>query len=467
MPSHFWGLSPMTVAKNYPASVQWWFEPLDAFPDCFSNAGSGAGDSPREQGLHKSLLQEIDHLLPMVHSGLYLVQPDTLDMQMRAVNNVEWEMELKEVGAEQIREGLFAWTLKSGRPAVVDASTVNPHLQVTMMPLLTARSIIGVCLLLRDRLHGEISLEQLKILSILGSQFAFLIENQRLFRKLETQNQDLEFQVQQRTQDLEASLRSLEQMNQGILEMTRLKSNFLTNTSHELRTPLNSIIGFLHLIKDGLYNNTAEHNEFVSHALDSAQHLLTLINDLLDIAKIEAGKMSVDTETVQLAGVFEEARVLMNVQANQKGLQLSFHAPEGASLELRGDPRRLKQVLVNLIGNAIKFTPTGSVRVTACATTDSEWCQITIVDTGIGVSEKMLECLGKAFVQGEGENKRRSGGTGLGLAISRALIELMGGSFTMSSEGESRGTTVTLRLPLAHLTSSRNEDSLIATPVSS
>ena len=336
-----------------------------------------------------------------------------------------------------------------------------------MMPLLTARSIIGVCLLLRDRLHGEISLEQLKILSILGSQFAFLIENQRLFRKLETQNQDLEFQVQQRTQDLEASLRSLEQMNQGILEMTRLKSNFLTNTSHELRTPLNSIIGFLHLIKDGLYNNTAEHDEFVQHALDSAQHLLTLINDLLDIAKIEAGTMSVDNETVQLAGVFEEARVLMNVQALQKSLQLTFHAPEGANLELRGDPRRLKQVLVNLIGNAIKFTPTGSVRVSACATPDSEWCQITIVDTGIGVSEKMLECLGKAFVQGEGDSKRRSGGTGLGLAISRALIELMGGSFTMSSEGDGRGTTVTLRLPIAHLTSSRNEDSLIATPAGS
>jgi signal transduction histidine kinase len=457
----------MTVTKNYPASVQWWFERLDAFPDCFSNSGSGAGDVSREQGLHKSLLKEIDHLLPMVHSGLYLVQPDTLEMQIRAVNNVEWELELKEVGAEQIREGLFAWTLKSGRPAVVDASTVNPHLQVTMMPLLTARTVIGVCLILRDRLHGEISLEQLKILSILGSQFAFLIENQRLFRKLETQNQDLEFQVQQRTQDLEASLRSLEQMNQGILEMTRLKSNFLTNTSHELRTPLNSIIGFLHLIKDGLYNNTAEHNEFVQHALDSAQHLLTLINDLLDIAKIEAGKMSVDNETVQLAGVFEEARVLMDVQAQQKGLKLTFHAPDGANLELRSDPRRLKQVLVNLIGNAIKFTPAGSVRVSACVTPDGEWCQITIVDTGIGVSEKMLECLGKAFVQGEGDNKRRSGGTGLGLAISRALIELMGGSFTMSSEGDGRGTTVTLRLPLAHLTSSRNEDSLIATPVSS
>ena len=118
-------------------------------------------------------------------------------------------------------------------------------------------------------------------------------------------------------------------------------------------------------------------------------------------------------------------------------------------------------MLVNLIGNAVKFTPSGSVRVHACATTDS-WCQITIVDTGIGVSPKMLERLGKAFVQADGESTRRNGGTGLGLAISRALIELMGGSFLVSSEGEGHGTTVTLRLPLARLPSSRSDDSLIA-----
>jgi signal transduction histidine kinase len=278
-----------------------------------------------------------------------------------------------------------------------------------------------------------------------------LIENHRLFRKLESHNQDLEFQVQQRTQDLEASLRSLEQMNQGILETTRLKSKFLTNTSHELRTPLNSIIGFLHLLKDGLYNGQEEHDEFVQHALDSAQHLLTLINDLLDIAKIEAGKMTVDNETVSLAGLFEDGRVLMEVQAVQKGLILSFETEDNAVLQIRGDSRRLKQVLVNLIGNAIKFTATGSVRVHASPTPDCEWCELRIVDTGVGIAPKMLDRLGKAFVQGDNENTRRTGGTGLGLAISRALIELMGGSFTMVSEGEGRGTTVTLRLPLARL----------------
>src|SRR6185369_20947 len=134
-----------------------------------------------------------------------------------------------------------------------------------------------------------------------------------------------------------------------------------------------------------------------------------------------------------------EVRVLMNVQALQKGLVLTFQAPAGAKLELRGDPRRLKQVLVNLVGNAIKFTVSGSVRVSACATPDS-WCQITIVDTGIGVSQAVLDRLGKAFVQADGESTRRTGGTGLGLAISRAFIDLMGGSFTVSSKGKGCGT---------------------------
>jgi signal transduction histidine kinase len=440
----------MSILKHYPPPIQWWFERLDAFPDsCGGNSGA-AGEASREQALLKSLLMEIDRLLPMVHTGVYLVQPDNLELHMRACNNPLWEAELQAVGAEQIQRGLIAWTLKSGHPAVVEASADNPHQQVTIVPLLTVRSIIGICLILRDRLHGEISLEQLKILSILASQFAFLIENQRLFRKLETHNQDLEMQVQQRTGDLEASLRSLEEMNQGILEMTRVKSKFLTNTSHELRTPLNSIIGFLHLIKDGLYDSKEEHNEFVEHALESAQHLLTLINDLLDIAKIEAGKMTVDSETVQLAGLFEEARVLMQVQALHKALSLTFELEDGANVELRADSRRLKQVLVNLIGNAIKFTPSGGVKVCASSAQDGAWCKITIADTGVGIDEKILSRLGKAFVQGDGDIMHRSGGTGLGLAISRALIELMGGTLTMHSEGHGQGTTVTLRLPLVH-----------------
>src|SRR2546430_13835025 len=119
-------------------------------------------------------------------------------------------------------------------------------------------------------------------------------------------------------------------MNQGILEMTRFKSNFLANTSHELRTPLNSIIGFLHLIKDGLYNNTAEHDEFVQHALNSAQHLLTLINDLLDIAKIQAEEKLEDKETVQLLGIFQKAHAVMHMPSLPQEIHPDIHTPEGA-----------------------------------------------------------------------------------------------------------------------------------------
>jgi signal transduction histidine kinase len=312
------------------------------------------------------------------------------------------------------------------------------------------QNVIGVCLVLRDKALGELSLEQLKILSVIGSQFAFLIENQRLVKRLEEQNQNLERQVQHRTCELEASLKSCELMNTKILEATRLKSEFLANTSHELRTPLNSIIGFLHLLKDGLYAGEDEHSEFVQHSIESAQHLLVLINDLLDVAKIEAGQMTVSHETVNLSHLLDEVRSILNIQAETKGLRLQIDPPSPEGPALIVDRQRLKQVLVNLIGNAIKFTPSGRVRVLADPDPDGRWCAVAIIDTGVGIPAHVLSRLGTAFVQGDGGSTRRFGGTGLGLAISRSFIDMMGGTLTISSEGEDRGTTVTLRLPMKY-----------------
>ena len=446
--AHFEGSeSSRSVAPPYPTSIQWWFEHPDVFPDSLRREGTEPDDTPRELGLQKWVLGEIERLLGMVHVALYLVKPDTLDFHVQTVNDPARRSELEQVGAEQIHHCMFAWALKSGRPAVVESPAASRHSNVIILPLLTASAIIGVCLILRDKAHGDFSLEQLKILSVLGSQFAFLMENQRLFHKLETQNQDLECQVRQRTSELEESLSSLEQLNQEILQATKLKTKFLATTSHELRTPLNSIIGFLHLLKDGLYDNEQEHDQYVRHALESAQHLLTLINDLLDVAKIEAGKMTVDSEQVPLVDLFEEVRVLMEVQAQQKGLSLAFEVPH-PGLAVRADSRRLKQVLVNLVGNAIKFTLQGSVRVRAEQDAEANCCVLSIVDTGIGIATGMLAGLGKAFAQGDSDSGRRFGGSGLGLAISRGLIELMGGTLSITSPGEGLGTAVTVRLPL-------------------
>jgi signal transduction histidine kinase len=377
-----------------------------------------------------------------------MVQPDTLDLQVQAVSDPARQDELHRIGAEQIRHGLFAWTFKSGRATIVDdTGLARPH-AVAIVPLATPRSIIGACLILQDGGCGEFSIEQLAILSVLGGQFAAQTENHRLFRKLEEQNRTLETQVRKRTAELEATLRSLEKMNAAVLEAATLKNRFLANTSHELRTPLNSILGFLHLLKDGLYASPEEHAEFIASALHSGRHLLALINDLLDLAKIESGKMTVATERVSVARLFDDTRALMQVQARQTRLALAFECEDSDDLAVQADPQRLKQVLVNLIGNAIKFTTEGGVRVCAePGRDDAGIVQFTVADTGIGIPEKTLVCLGAPFVQGDATQTGRFGGTGLGLAISRAFVEMMDGAIAVTSAGEGRGTTVSVWLP--------------------
>lgn len=429
------------------ASLLQWYEHLEAFPDLFLGDGTESAHNAHEQGLLGRLLGEIGRLLPSAHSAVYMVQPDTLDLHIQAVNDPARQADLQRIGTEQIRHGLFAWTFKSGRSTIAESNGLaRPH-SVAIVPLMTPRSIIGACLILQDDGHGAISIEQLKILSVLGSQFAAQAENQRLLRRLEDQNRTLETQVMKRTVELDAALRSLEKVNAAVLEAATLKSRFLSNTSHELRTPLNSILGFLHLLKDGLYADAREHDEFIASALDSGRHLLALIDDLLDLAKIESGRMTVKTEPVQLARLFDDTRALMQVQARQKRLHLTFELKDAGALAVKADPRRLKQVLVNLIGNAIKFTAEGGVRV--CAEPghdDAGLVQLTVADTGIGIPEKTLARLGTPFVQGETEKTGRVGGTGLGLAISRAFVEMMDGTMTVTSAGKGHGTTVSVRL---------------------
>ncbi|MFN3134275.1 MAG: PAS domain S-box protein [Candidatus Kryptonium sp.] len=243
----------------------------------------------------------------------------------------------------------------------------------------------------------------------------------------------------------------LEIANAQLQELNRLKSEFLANTSHELRTPLNSIIGFLNLIKEGLYENHEEMMKFVDNALMSAKHLLNIINDILDIAKIEAGKLELNIEDLEVSELLYEVWTLSHVQAEQKKLEYKFIYPDG-KVFIRGDRNRLKQVLLNLIGNAIKFTHKGGITVKAEVFEDKGFCQFTVADTGIGISKDKQAKLFQKFVQADGTTMRKYGGTGLGLAITKSLVELMGGVIDLYSEGEGKGTTVVFTIPLSEAT---------------
>ncbi|HEX9883972.1 MAG TPA: ATP-binding protein, partial [Desulfobaccales bacterium] len=261
------------------------------------------------------------------------------------------------------------------------------------------------------------------------------------------QPQDLVRQLQQQELTLVGLNRSLELANLELMQANRLKSEFLANTSHELRTPLNAILGFLRLVLDDMCDSPQEKQEFLQNAYDSAGNLLTLINELLDGAKIEAGKLDLTLTAVNIASVFAEVEKLTRVQAAQKKLRLTFGTPpSGASV--RADPGKLQQVLLNLVANALKFTHQGEVRVRARSFPAKGHVRFEVRDTGIGIPRETQHDLFQKFVQGNGSSTRQYGGTGLGLALCKNLVQFMGGQIWLTSPGPGQGTTVAFTLPL-------------------
>jgi len=237
----------------------------------------------------------------------------------------------------------------------------------------------------------------------------------------------------------------------------QLKSEFLANTSHELRTPLNIIISCIRLIRDGLCDNREEELEFLANADDAAIHLLAIIEDMLDIAKIESGKLSLLIEPINFSKLLKDAIALQAVPIQQKGLRLQV--PELLEpIIVEADASKLRQVLINVLSNATKFTPEGGITVsiriedleinTDNLSSSSKWVIVMVKDTGIGIDPAEQEKLFRPFVMVDGSTTREYGGTGLGLAISRNLMALMGGKITLHSDGKGCGTTVEVSLPV-------------------
>lgn len=238
--------------------------------------------------------------------------------------------------------------------------------------------------------------------------------------------------------------------NNSLLEkVNKRKDEFLATTSHELRTPLNGIVGFLSLVLQGLTRDRDEEKKFIGQALSSSKHLLTLINDLLDISKIESGKLTLQTEPVFVEPMWDDVRSILEVQARNKNIYLHYAGPRRKDAAVMADGARLKQVLINLLANAIKFTNEGGVSLKIEEYVGKGYVEFTIVDTGIGIAKNMQHKLFKMFSQVDGSYTRHAGGTGLGLSIAKNLVEKMGGVIALESEGIQKGTSVMFRLPLS------------------
>jgi protein-histidine pros-kinase len=279
-------------------------------------------------------------------------------------------------------------------------------------------------------------------------------------RSFASANALLEARVAERTaaldekvRQLEASERRAHESEQRALEASRAKTVFLSNMSHELRTPLNSIIGFSQILEARLAGDMSEkHRRFLSNIHRSGEHLLQLINDLLDLSKIEAGRMELRTETVEPASVLHEVRELMRGVSAEKGIDIQLEVQPRLPT-LTTDPAKLRQILLNLLSNAVKFSPPGStVRVRAAALFAGEpplyqdGLRIDVRDHGVGIAAEHHEVIFEEFRQVEAELARSSEGPGLGLARVKRRLELHGGVVQLESS-PGQGSTFTVFLP--------------------
>jgi PAS domain S-box-containing protein len=272
------------------------------------------------------------------------------------------------------------------------------------------------------------------------------VENQRLAEELRLFNEQLEDRIKLATLELEQRNRQLEWQSAELEKASRLKSEFLAAMSHELRTPLNVIIGYSSLMRERIYGELSDAQDETLHKVyTTSQHLLALINDVLDLSKIEAGKMPLHVEEVDLRGIIAELSGTVMPMVRKKRLDYRTNLSESVP-HIYTDRTKLKQILLNLLSNAIKFTSTGSVTVEALPAPLENRIRIVVADTGIGIRPEHLDVIFEDFRQLDQSRTREYGGTGLGLSITQNLLALLGGAITVESKfGD--GSRFTVELP--------------------
>lgn len=402
-------------------------------------------------------------------AAVYLVNESTGNLNLAASLGFNASfMKNQEVHSIPPSDSLLTDTMKLGGPREVPVITdrLRPVPLFTALKKETMNSAIIVPILGTRKTHGVLlaasgdtfRLEEadMEFFVMISRVLGGAVENAFLYSDIVEKTKELEdFNEQLSISKLwvEEANAQLVQANQQLEEASRLKSQFLANMSHELRTPLNSIIGFTNLVlTDDVTPPTGEQKEGLEIVLRNARNLLSLINDILDLSKIEAGRITVSAEEFDVSSVIEDAISTVAPLVGGKPVQLLYETDPGLP-RFNSDFVRIKQIILNLLSNAAKFTETGHIKVIA-KPLEGNLASLAVEDTGPGVPDSYLEVIFEEFRQIDGSNTRKHGGTGLGLAISRKLARMLGGDITVESE-LGKGSTFTLTLPAVYIPSDR------------
>ena len=394
-----------------------------------------------KQVVFSSLKEQLHQLITIDVIAFFLVNEEDSNFVLADCSEESEVVNILELKDTLVEKGEFAWALSQNRTVIVD-HTDNDKL-VLLQTLSTKFRVRGMFMGVIPKTKIP-SNKNLHLLSIFSQHVAYSLESIDLYTminsyndKLKKNNLQLEKRVEERTQSLKIAIANAEQANQA-------KSKFLANMSHELRTPLTAIMGFCQLLStDPDEPLTTSQTESLNYIFEGSQHLLQLMNQLLDLAKIEAGQLELQLEAVDFETIIDECISLIKTLADQENITL--HVPEIVTFSVQADYMYLKQILLNLLSNAIKYNqPNGSLTITCQK--HSSMLKVSVIDTGIGIPIVRQKKLFTSFSRLGHENSAIEG-TGIGLVICKTLIESMHGNMGFEST-EGKGSTFWFELPL-------------------